>query len=209
MPTFRPNTWDENIWNSIVTGNEYSIHNNWPHNVIDIGGHIGSFSFFMLQHRGCKRSIVLEPDPGNFKLLQNNLKEFIDNNQATAINAGIGKPDHKLKLFQHVPDNTGGIAYVPSSEGQIDTVTLDSLIDMLDDSPILLKLDCEGCEYEAIRSCTKLHRINAIVGEFHVRLNQTEQTLRKILTSQGFLFNYHHTSNHIGLFGAHQPKKSN
>lgn len=207
MPTFRSNTWDENIWNSIVHKNEYGIKYDWNHNIIDIGGHIGSFTFFMLKYKKTQKSVVLEPDPDNFKVLKNNLAQFIEQNKVIAINSGIGKPGDKLKLFEHVPNNTGGIAYVPSSQGQINTVTLDDLIDMLDDAPILLKLDCEGCEYEALRSCTKLNRISAIVGEFHYAYNKTEQTLREILTSQGFLFHHHHTSANIGLFGAHQPNK--
>lgn len=206
MPTFRPNTWDENIWNSIVIQNEYGIHNNWPGIVIDIGGHIGSFSYFMLQYKQAKKVIVIEPDPYNFKILTTNLQEFIDTNRVVAINAGIGKPNSQLKLFAPIHDNTGGISYVSAPNGDIQTITLDNLIDLADNESILLKVDCEGCEYEALRCCTKLQKIQAIVGEFHVRLDCGPETLRSLLESNNFAFRYHFTSssNNIGLFGAHQ-----
>lgn len=207
MPSFRENTWDANIWNSIVENNEYSIHNPWPHNVIDIGGHIGSFSYFITTKKHAKKVIILEPDPNNFALLQQNLKEQIDSGTVVALNAGIGSPNSSLSLFAPIADNTGGIAYVESSNGNIRTFTLDNLIDLLDDSPILLKLDCEGCEYTALEQCSKLDRIHAIVGEFHVRGNHNNEYLKNILTSKNFIFNSHFTgSPYIGLFGAHQQK---
>jgi FkbM family methyltransferase len=208
MPSFRPNTWDANIWNSIVESNEYSIIDNWPHNVIDIGGHIGSFSYFITAKKGAKKVIVLEPDPNNFHLLQQNLKPQIDNGVVIAFNAGIGSPNSTLSLVAPIADNTGGISYTESDSGTIRTFTLDNLIDLLvDDSPILLKLDCEGCEYTALEQCTKLSRINAIVGEFHVRGDKNHESLKNILVSHNFLFSSHFTgSNYIGLFGAHQEK---
>ena len=207
MISFRPNTWDANIWNSIVEHNEYGIINDWPHNVIDIGGHIGSFSYFITTKKGAKKSIVIEPDPSNFKLLQTNLQPQIEQGKVIAFNVGIGSPNTALSLVQHIADNTGGISYTESSNGNIPTTTLDNLINLLDNSPILLKLDCEGCEYTALSQCSQLHRINAIVGEFHVRPDKNVSFLQDILSSQNFEFNYHYTgSEYIGLFGAHQKQ---
>jgi FkbM family methyltransferase len=207
MILFRSNTWDQNIWNSIVESNEYGIINDWPHNVIDIGGHIGSFSYFISTKKQAKKVIVLEPDPENFSLLQHNLRKQIDNGIVIALNAGIGSPHSSLSLFAPIPDNTGGIAYTESPTGNIRTFTLDNLIDLLDNDPILLKLDCEGCEYTALEQCSKLHRINAIVGEFHVRENKGINNIKQILIDHNFAFDFHYTgSNNIGLFGAHQNK---
>ena len=204
MPTFRPNTWDANIWNSIVEHNEYGIINNWPHNIIDIGGHIGSFTYFMLQYKQSYMAITLEPDFNNFSILQNNLKSFIDDGRVITINGGIGPVNSHLALRNETTDNTGGLCYSASAQGNISSFTLDSIIDMLDDSPILLKLDCEGCEYEALSSCTKLFRINAIVGEFHENKEYNYRILKTTLENHNFVFSHHHTSEYLGLFGAHQ-----
>ena len=69
MPYFRDNTWDSNIWNDIVNNNEYGVNDPWPFNLIDIGGHIGSFTFKMLSKHNTKKAIVIEPNIDNYRLL--------------------------------------------------------------------------------------------------------------------------------------------
>ena len=203
MAYFRDSTWDNIIWNDIVINNEYSIHGQWLDNVIDIGGHIGSFSYKMLSQHHSKKVVILEPNIDNYNLAIKNLQEFIKQDKVIAINKGIGPLNSKINISGCLGENTGGFFYSPSSEG-IDTVSLDSLIDIVDDnSPILLKIDCEGCEYEALSQCSKLSKINCIVGEFHVTSIFGIANLRTIL--KDYVFDYHFTSDHLGLFGAHRP----
>ena len=46
IPKFREGSWDENIFKSIVWFNEYKIPENLKEFlVVDIGGHIGSFTW--------------------------------------------------------------------------------------------------------------------------------------------------------------------
>lgn len=204
MPHFRTNTWDANIWNDIVDNNEYGVHNSWPYNVIDIGGHIGSFSFKMITKQDAKKVIVVEPNIDNYNLLIKNLEPYISNNIVIPFNLGIGPPNSKINIPNNsLGENTGGSFYSPCESG-IDTISLDDLIELCDNNlPILLKLDCEGCEYEALASCTKLDRINCIVGEFHNRSNQNIDTIKKMLIDQ-YHFSYHYRSDALGLFGAHK-----
>lgn len=203
MVHFRNNTWDQNIWNDIVYNNEYGINGEWPHNLIDIGGHIGSFSFKMLTHNHTKKVIIVEPNKDNYDILVQNLQDFIKQNKVIAINKGIGPPNSKLNIPTPLGENTGGSFYSVSPEG-VDTINLDSLIDIIDDgSPILLKIDCEGCEYEALSQCTKLSKINCIVGEFHITPQYGIENIKTIL--QDYNFSYHFRSDHLGLFGAHRP----
>lgn len=202
MTNFRKNTWDEIIWNDIVVHNEYSIHDPWPHNVIDIGAHIGSFSFKMLSLHGAKKVVSIEPNPDNYNLLIKNLEEFINQDKVIALNKGIGPPNSKINIPNELGTNTGGSFYSVSEHG-IETISLDDLIDLVDDgSPILLKLDCEGCEYEALSSCSKLSKINCIVGEFHITPTHNVDNIKEIL--KDYNFGYHNRSDHLGLFGAHK-----
>jgi FkbM family methyltransferase len=159
----------------------------------------------MATHKHAKKSIVIEPDPDNFTVLQHNLSSLIQENKVYAINAGIGPRNTNLSLFAHIADNTGGISYVSCDEGTIATICLDDLIQMVPDNEgILLKLDCEGCEYEALYKCSLLSRISCIVGEFHNRGDNNQFTIKQLLENHNFNFAYHNTSSHIGLFGAHQ-----
>jgi FkbM family methyltransferase len=205
MPHFRPNTWDENIWNDIVNKNEYGVHDQWPHNLIDIGGHIGSFSYKMLSKHNTKKVVIVEPNTENYNLLKINLAEFIRENKVITLNRGIGRPETKLDMSDEtLGTNTGGCPYFESKSGRIDSISLDSIIDMIDDGDsILLKIDCEGCEYEALSSCTKLSKINCIVGEFHdIDEVRNIGLIRDILKE--YNFSYHYKSHHLGLFGAHK-----
>lgn len=203
MAHFRDNTWDANIWNDIVNNNEYSVHGPWPYNLIDIGGHIGSFSFKMLSQHNTQKVVVVEPNIENYNLLIKNLEEYLVQDKVIALNLGIGPPNSKINISNpNLGVNTGGSFYEPSDSG-VATTSLDDLISLIDnDLPILLKLDCEGCEYEALASCTKLDRINCVVGEFHNTEINNVLTVKDILSD--YSFDYHYRSDNLGLFGAHR-----
>lgn len=202
MPYFRDNTWDSNIWNDIVNNNEYSINDPWPFNLIDIGGHIGSFTFKMLSKHNTKKAIVIEPNIDNYRLLIKNLEEYISAESVIALNLGIGPTDKKININHSLGINTGG-AYYSVSEDGVDTISLDGLIELIDnDSPILLKIDCEGCEYEALGSCKQLEKINCIVGEFHVTNTHSIDNIKNYLVN--YHLSFHYRSDNLGLFGAHK-----
>lgn len=96
MAHFRDNTWDANIWNDIVNNNEYGVRDPWPYNVIDIGGHIGSFSFKMLSQHNAQKVVVVEPNIENYNLLIKNLEEYLIQDKVIALNLGIGPPTLRL-----------------------------------------------------------------------------------------------------------------
>lgn len=200
---FRPKTWDQDIWNSVYKNNEYGIKRRWTGSVIDVGGHTGSFTKFILE-KGARKVWTIEPDPGNFEILSKNLAPYIDANRVVLINKAIGPAGQKFGPLNDPGENTGGVAYGESESGIIDTITLDDIIDEIP-GPILMKIDCEGCEYFAITQMQKLARINAIVGEYHHRGEFTELTLRDHLVSKGFQFSHTVKAPAIGVFGAHQP----
>jgi len=75
----RAGTWDEDIYQSVFSENEYMIENFAGATVVDIGAHVGCFS--VLAHNGGARSVyAFEPNEDNFKLLK-------QNSQGTSITA--------------------------------------------------------------------------------------------------------------------------
>lgn len=199
---FRQGTWDRDIWNSVYKNNEYGIKGSWKGSVIDVGAHTGAFVKFILE-RGAKKVWAIEPDPDNFNLLQNNMSKYVALDQVVLINKAIGPAGEEYGKLNDAGQNTGGIAYGPKEGGGILTMTLDDIVDEIP-GPILLKIDCEGCEYFAIQQMQKLHRINSIVGEYHVRDYGSALSLQEHLTSNGFKFSHTVKTPNIGLFGAHQ-----
>jgi FkbM family methyltransferase len=199
---FRTGTWDKGIWDSVYKNNEYGIKKRWTSSVIDVGAHTGSFTKFILE-RGARKVWAIEPDPKNFEILEKNLSKYVTLGKVVLINKAIGPAGELFGPLNDPGVNTGGVAYGPIEGGTIQTMSLDDIVDDIP-GPILLKVDCEGCEYFALTQMQKLRRINSIVGEYHVRGEFNELTLRDHLTSNGFKFSHTVKTHELGLFGAHQ-----
>ena len=156
----RPNSWDKNVVNSVVSGQEYAL----PPlpigaKVLDIGAHIGSFSVLMASKGYSVTSV--EPSPDNFNLLLLNMKE---NGFKAQLHWG-GVCDRSCEVaVQHVPENMGSSKTVKGTGVSCETLASYLPQGVLD----LLKIDCEGCEYAALKDIVENHsRIRAIVGEVH------------------------------------------
>ncbi len=198
---FREGSQDRDIWHSVRIKNEYSLHGKWLWDVIDVGAHIGAFTS-LVASMGARKIIAVEPDPDNAYLLRFNTRSIKD--RVTVIEKAVGCSGMKHALVEDTWPNTGGVSYAESPEGTVETVRLNDLLQDLE-GPVLLKLDCEGCEYCAVSSAD-LSKVTAIVGEFHESWGGQVSQLEMALTSQGFLFSYHYTGAGIGLFGAHKEQ---
>jgi len=157
------NSQDNEIIREILLEDSYGIEsrNDLSGTVLDIGAHIGIFSKLALS-RGCK-VISVEPEEKNFKLLQINAPE------ATHIKkAVVGEVGEKALLNVH--PTRGEMHKLDFIGVEVETITLDELISLSDKPIHLLKMDIEGGEYRALYYCTKLHMVDQIVMEYHVRL---------------------------------------
>lgn len=196
---FREGSQDKAIWHSVRVKNEYGLSGHWPGDVVDVGAHIGAFST-LAATIGARKIVAIEPDPDNAYLLRFNTRHL--HGKIAIIEKAVGCPGKKHSLVEDTWPNTGGVSYAESESGTVDTVSLDEAFAMLE-APILLKLDCEGCEYCALQNCD-LSKVTAIVGEFHESWGGQVKNLQELLTGQGFLFSHHYTGAGIGLFGAHR-----
>ena len=74
----RPNTWDNEIVQSVLVDNEYGLPDDMHGmTVLDIGAHIGSFAV-ACQKRNAKQVICYEPDPENVQVLAFNVEEDVE-----------------------------------------------------------------------------------------------------------------------------------
>lgn len=195
---FRKDSWDQDIWNSVRHGNEYGIRGMFSGCVVDVGAHIGAFCS-LAESFGARQIIAVEPDENNFDLLRFNCKHLLNDGRLTVHNRAISR--YKGVRFSKEHDtwpNTGGALYAPNLTGAVEGITLDELIAEVD-MPILLKLDCEGAEFGALRA-SQLKNVVAIVGEFHGVVD----AIRSDLIAKGFAFSSHQTGERIGLFGANR-----
>ena len=157
-----------NVW----MVNEYDIEDfeiNVNDTVIDIGAHIGLFSLLVSQRCKTGKILSFEPVRENFDLLVSNLKlNHIEN--VLPFNMAVSKNLDKLNLFLN--DDQSAHSIFPKSSESI-SVESTSLQKIFEENKIssckLLKLDCEGAEYEIIDSLPSeyLDKIQNIVIEYH------------------------------------------
>jgi len=157
-----------NVW----MVNEYDIEDfeiNVNDTVIDIGAHIGLFSLLVSQRCKTGKILSFEPVRENFDLLVSNLKlNHIEN--VLPFNMAVSKNLDKLNLFLN--DDQSAHSIFPKSSESI-SVESTSLQKIFEENKIssckLLKLDCEGAEYEIIDSLPSeyLNKIQNIVMEYH------------------------------------------
>jgi len=128
--------------------------------VIDIGAHFGETTL-LLTTFGKKLDIIsIEPVIENFNLLILNIQNNPHDCRISPMTFAIGS---KIGL---------DVANWFHMRNESTFVTLDYLFDRFAISKCkLIVIDCEGCEYDALRATSKetLKKIDYIVGEWHFR----------------------------------------
>ncbi len=167
----RGGTMDRHIFHRIFARDEYRLNGIPPNSlqtVIDAGAHIGIFSIRAARRAG--RVISLEPEPGNHALLLQHTAPFPNVIPCCKALAGKGETA-SLQIFQD-PSAHSLLPHPPGARGSIsvDCLTLEDVfsqhgIERCD----LLKIDCEGAEYEILYSIPRelWRRIDRIYLEYH------------------------------------------
>jgi FkbM family methyltransferase len=172
--SFREGTQDWSIFNATFLANEYRLPDALEPDdvVIDIGTHIGSFSYLALV-RGAGRVYSFEPDVANFELATRNLRVFGD--RVRLERKAVWRSDRKnddLYASDRIGPNTGGGCLIWMESGEkLEVVALDDVIDEATEGGRkrikVLKVDCEGSEYPILLTSRKLHLVDTICGEYH------------------------------------------
>lgn len=139
--------------------------------IIDIGAHIGMFAIYAALRFPHVVIHAFEPYPENFAQLKQNL----DRNGITTVrihHQGVSGDGRLLEMVSS-PLNSGGATCHSRTLEQgrstgIPSITLDQIFDSLGvDNCKLLKIDCEGGEYEILFSTHSLSKVEYLSGEFH------------------------------------------
>lgn len=178
---FRPNTWDQNIFDCVNKHNEYRLPNVFePTDVIvDIGSHIGSFSYACLT-RGAGKVYSYEAMPANYELTRDNLEQFGD--KASVQHAAVWRSDKQVDIlhFSESTDNKntgGGNVWSNDSKTSVPALSFDKILETIDKPIRLLKLDCEGSEFPILFTSQRLGQVQAICGEYHEFGGQYDQNI--------------------------------
>jgi FkbM family methyltransferase len=191
------------------------ILNNWI--IIDIGAGIGDFSLFAIQKDLENIVYAFEPCDESYELLESNL---VTNNARNIYiyREAVGGKTGKIFL-----DITSGepLQYSTTNKSSqengrlVNCVSLEDVFERLSlEQCNLLKIDCEGCEYDIIFNTPKtiLRKISHIVAEYHDGFtNYNHNDLVKYLINQGFLVKVEDNPvhNYLGFLHAYQKESSN
>ena len=160
--------------------------------IIDIGGHIGSFSIWASKQASNGKVYTFEPNVENFHLLKEN-KELNQISNLEIFNLAVSNNIGEVILFNSVYQNLGHSLYENHllNKTIVQSTTLDKI---LEDNRLekvdLLKVDAEGAEYSILlnASAHTLQKIDKIILEYHDYLNHgfTFQDIKKHLEINGF-----------------------
>ncbi|MEI6532211.1 MAG: FkbM family methyltransferase [Candidatus Roizmanbacteria bacterium] len=172
---------------------DYKVHDlKNPKYIIDVGGGIGDFSVFCA-HRFPEAIVtVFEPGKASFKLLKKNILVNKLKN-VVPIEAAVGN-DPEYKLFMDEKNAQNSTNNYKNFQRSI-TVKGMKLDDVIKDHVDLLKLDCEGGEYEILQnlSLSAYKKIRSISIEYHNHIIADEDIkIAKILKEKGYIIHSKH-----------------
>lgn len=170
----RTNSTDLQAFVNVWILQEYSkegfeIHDNDV--VIDIGGHIGLFTLYSSQFAKNGKIFSFEPIKENYDLLEENVK--LNNlKNIKLFNLAISKEKKKIRIYLSDKDQAAHSLYAESDKfAEVESITLGDIIKSENIMLCgLLKLDCEGAEYEIINSlrAEQFSKIKKICLEYHL-----------------------------------------
>jgi FkbM family methyltransferase len=206
-PWYRPLSGDLEIHREVVVDNAYRLPEELPANaiVIDIGAHIGTFSWLALV-RGAGRAWAFEPDPDNHLLCCKNLSLF--GRRATVRRQAAWSHAGKLGFSPHTLNT--GMGTVHPDGNDVESLSLDEILWEATQQGRreieYLKLDCELAEWPILHHARRLRLCRHIVGEYHRAAWQGRpcgpEQLCELLAAHGFVCATSPYSPNHGLFWA-------
>ncbi len=151
--------------------------------VVDVGANIGDSSIYF-SLRGAKKVIAFEPYSGVFNLALQNIK--INNLEKTIdiVQSAIGSKCGTLTLDPNAESFSGSALRNHNKGEKVPVLSLDEVITRYAVSDGILKMDCEGDEYDILLSAKNetLMKFGEIILEYHYGY----QNLKEKLESAGF-----------------------
>lgn len=162
--------------------NDYGLGNQLPRvrTILDIGANVG---FFSMAARGRYPDATIhayEPNPRVIETLRANAAPLRIAIHAEAVGNRAG-------FVQMIDEGASNQARTSAAQnGGIPLVTLDTAIERLGGSVDLLKLDCEGAEWDLFELDDAWKRVRNVRMEYHLFRGETVERVESALQRLGF-----------------------
>jgi FkbM family methyltransferase len=147
--------------------------------VIDIGANIGDSSIYFAIKKA-KHVIALEPLPLNYKIAKQNLQLNGLEEKIDLLLSGCSGTKGEL-IISTKQEGAGSSMDFSRSGIKVPLLSLEDIIKKYNIQSGVLKIDCEGCEYDAILSSSKkiLTKFSHIQIEYHYGYKNLKEKLVK------------------------------
>jgi len=151
----------------VLDNEDYKFLNVKDKNVLDIGAFVGDSPIYFIL-KGAKKVYAIEPHPGSYKEMIENIKLNNMEDKIIPINMGINYE----KDYIYIPTtvvNAQGILLRPKGNGiKVSAGKLSDIIEKYNIDTQILKMDCEGCEYDIIlKDYDTIKEFDEIGFEYH------------------------------------------
>ncbi len=138
--------------------------------VVDVGAYIGDSAIYFAL-KGAKKVIAIEPHPGAYAEMLDNIRLNNMENVIIPINAGLASKPGEVCVEDVDTSSTEFIYHRPGDcPNAAPAVTLSELINRfnIDIDNAVLKMNCEGCEYDVILNDYEHVRLfGELILEYH------------------------------------------
>lgn len=160
--------------------------------IVDVGANIGSFAIYAAQSNLQARIYCYEPEQQNFALLEHNIKINRLEGRVSAFQCAVASGAGARELTVGASTLNSLHALPGHAEHRtVNCTTLRNILTSLQlDKIDLLKMNCEGAEYEILEGCseTDFARLPNIRLEYHILddSRRNGKSLARFLKSRGY-----------------------
>jgi FkbM family methyltransferase len=184
----------EKLFDEVILHNGYGLDESELRGkeVIDIGANIGMFTFLSLIN-GAKLVIAAEPVNSTFCKLATNVSHLGFSDKVILFKSAICNEFNTLRNIALFDASGHSSLYKESVLNEkVPTLTLNELLKHTSSNDIILKLDCEGAEFDIILDLTEeaASKISTIVCEIHPTMNpkyNSRDVIAEKLSKLGFV----------------------
>ena len=183
--------------------------------IVDIGANIGSFTIYAAQSNLQARIYCFEPEQRNFALLEQNIKINGLEGRVSAFPCAVASDAGARELTVGASTLNSFHALPGQTEHRtVNCTTLRNILTSLHlDTIDLLKMNCEGAEYEVLEGCSEADfaRLPNIRLEYHILddSRRNGESLARFLKSRGYrIERFTRRLNESGYIWATRPRNN-
>lgn len=174
-----------NTFNEIFLDDIYGMtkFKNSFSSIIDIGGNLGFFSLQAQILNPRAKIHIYEPSKENFFYIKSNLSDC----GVEVFNEAVGLSQGKVRLINSKNLSSTGVVEA-SSDGEITQIPINEALQKYEGFVDLLKMDCEGSEWDILNEQEISKKVKFIVMEYHLDQpkNRTRDGILLLLKNRNF-----------------------